>query len=638
MKNLYQLSKNKKLCLMLSTDLLLLPAALWSAIVLRIGTFSPHISRTYWLFIAAPILAVPLFIKLGLYRQVVRYIETKFLYTVLEGVTLSVLLLVSVEKLFDLPRISISATVIYWLLAVVYITATRMIVRTFYRSVVNRPDEVRHLIIYGAGQTGSQLVNALRVKKSVQPVAFIDDNRELWKRSVSGLVVYSPDKLHELMRKYNFKEVLLAMPSATNTRRREIIAALERHALHVKTVPDMQDLLSGKIQVDNTRDLDIEDLLGRDPVPPDERLLDACIRGKSVMVTGAGGSIGAELCRQILKLNPKRLVLFERSEFALYQVHQELQRVVTVSASEVELIPLLGSVTDQYRVSLALRNFNVQTVYHAAAYKHVPLVEYNVIEGVKNNIFGTLRCAEAAIANKVEAFVLISTDKAVRPTNVMGATKRFSELILQGMAKQYHNTRFTMVRFGNVLGSSGSVVPLFRKQIKQGGPITITHPEITRYFMTIPEASQLVLQAGAMGRGGDVFVLNMGQPVKILELARQMVHLSGFTIKDKENPNGDIEIVATGLRPGEKLYEELLIGDNVENTQHPRIMRANEAELPWGTIIDVLDKIADACEKGDVATIRDQMLKHVDGYQPQCGIEDFIWVASKQKIMVTESI
>jgi FlaA1/EpsC-like NDP-sugar epimerase len=418
------------------------------------------------------------------------------------------------------------------------------------------------------------------------------------------------------------------MPSVPHRRRREIIDALGPLPVKVMAMPGLAEIAAGTRRVDDVREVDIEDLLGRDPVRPNQRLLEACIRDKVVMVTGAGGSIGAELCRQIARLGPRRLVLFEQSEPALFQVEQEALKLVAGTGTGVDAI--LGSVVHRNRVQRAMQSFGVETVYHAAAYKHVPMVEHNPIEGVQNNVMGTLHTAEAALAAGVGTFVLVSTDKAVRPTNVMGATKRFAELVLQGLAQQGGPTRFCMVRFGNVLASSGSVVPVFREQIRHGGPVTVTHPEVTRYFMTIPEAAQLVLQAGAMGQGGDVFVLDMGEPVRILDLARQMVRLSGLEVRDDENPEGDIEIVFTGLRPGEKLYEELLIGEQDEPTEHPRIRRAREEGLPWADVQAYSERLQAASKGCDCIEVRAVLTEAVRGYVPEGGIVDRLWLAGRQ--------
>jgi FlaA1/EpsC-like NDP-sugar epimerase len=481
------------------------------------------------------------------------------------------------------------------------------------------------VVIYGAGQAGVQVAGMLRMSQQMRPVAFIDDDESLHKRQINGLTVYPQAALPDLIEAYAVGDVLMAMPSLSRHDRKTILESLSSYPVHVRTLPNLMDIAEGRLEVSDIQEVDIADLLGREPVSPNEDLLHRNITDKVVMVTGAGGSIGSELCRQIVQLKPKKLVLFELSEFNLYQLEMELNELDI----EVECIPVLGSVVNQARVQAICECFSVQTIYHAAAYKHVPLVEQNINEGIQNNVFGTLYCALAAIAAKVETFVLVSTDKAVRPTNTMGASKRLAELVLQALAQSEtlsKQTRFTMVRFGNVLGSSGSVVPLFRSQIAAGGPVTVTHSEIIRYFMTIPEAAELVIQAGAMGQGGDVFVLDMGQPVQILDLAKRMIHLSGFTVRGDESPDGDIEIKFTGLRPGEKLYEELLIGDNVTPTAHAKIMRAEESVIVWSKLDVVLKALVEVNAMCDCGKARDILLSTIEGYQPQCELND--WLSS----------
>ena len=473
-----------------------------------------------------------------------------------------------------------------------------------------------------------QLASALAHGREFKVVAFIDDDKSLHKRKVNGLRIYALSSLGYLIDRYQISDVLLAMPSVKRSRISELIHLLEPYALHVLSMPGLSDIAQGKVTVDALQEVDIADLLGRDCVAPDQSLMEASISGKVVMVTGAGGSIGSELCRQIIQLQPATLILFEVSEFGLYAIEKELLYLLTKinPIKPIDIITLLGSVTDANRLEKICTLYKVQTIYHAAAYKHVPMVEKNPGEAVWNNIFGTLKTAQAAIKANVELFVLISTDKAVRPTNTMGATKRFAELILQALSlDKKHNTRFTMVRFGNVLGSSGSVVPLFREQIARGGPITITDARIIRYFMTIPEASQLVIQAGSLGQGGDVFVLDMGEPIRILDLAKRMIHLSGLEIKDDAHPEGEIAISYTGLRPGEKLYEELLIGDNVSDTRHPRIMRAEELIIPWEELEKLLDSLAKATTNDDYEQVRSILMNAVSGFAPQCKISDLLW-------------
>lgn len=613
---------------MLVSDLVLLPLALWSAVALRVGKWSPNIPDLNWVLLLSPLVAIPIFIKIGLYRAVIRYMEDRVVLTVFQGVTLAVLLLLAADTLLGTKAIPRSSFIIYWAIALLYIGGSRLMARAYFRRLEPRAfaGTRQRVAIYGAGSTGVKLAAGLGAGRHFEVVAFFDDNRDLQGSEIAGIEVCSPANFAEVLQQEQFDSVLLSIPSASRKRRLEIISQIELFRVSVKTVPSMLDLVSGASRVEEIREVEIEDLLGRDSMQPVPHLLAQCIERKSVMVTGAGGSIGSELCRQIILQNPTQLVLFESSEFALYQIEQELITIKDKYRVDVRVIPILGSVAHQQRVEKVMRAFSIQTVYHAAAYKHVPLVEHNLIEGIRNNVFGTWRTAEAARNCGVETFVLISTDKAVRPTNVMGATKRLAELILQAFSHEGSSTRYCMVRFGNVLGSSGSVVPLFRKQIQDGGPITVTHPDITRYFMTIPEAATLVLQAGAMGSGGDVFVLDMGAPVKIIDLAKRMIHLSGLEVRSPEHSNGDIEIVYSGLRPGEKLYEELLIGENVTGTEHPLIMRAEEIQLPWEKLATLLDRADVACHAFDCTTLRNILLEAVDGYKPQSEICDLLYM------------
>ena len=620
-------SRRQKQAIAVFADLILLFAAFWSALALRFETFLPDFVAYGWQMVAAPLLAIPIFIKLGLYRAVIRFMEDRVVFVVAGGVTLSVLLLAALVALTHSPGLSRGVLAIYWLLAIVYVGSTRFLARAWFLHAERRHVARKRVAIYGAGSAGTQLAYALRAGREYWPVVFFDDSPALQNTEVAGLRVHSPTVLETIIQNCDIDELLLAIPSATRARRSEIIDRLEAVHCKVKQVPGMADVVSGNITVDAIREVEIEDLLGRESVAPDTALLGRCITGKVVLVSGAGGSIGSELCRQIVPLRPARLVLMELSEFALYSIEQELATLCMRSNLMVELIPLLGSVIHQRRNEMVMKSFGVQTVYHAAAYKHVPLVEHNPIEGLRNNAVGTRHMAEAALAAGVETFVLISTDKAVRPTNVMGASKRLSELILQALAKKGGRTRFCMVRFGNVLGSSGSVVPLFRKQIAAGGPITLTHADITRYFMTIPEAAQLVIQAGSMGLGGEVYVLDMGKPVKIIDLARRMVHLSGLELRDEAHPDGDIAIEIVGLRPGEKLYEELLIGDNVEGTSHPLIMRAYEHEVPWEVLTDLLAKLDLACRDFDFEKTLNLLGLLVQEYAPaRHGDRELLWL------------
>lgn len=610
---------------MLLLDSFLITLAYWGAFWVRLDVDSPFASVAQWVALAViipPTLLV--FIRLGLYRTVLRYVSARIVNTVMVGVILSTGLLVFGSYFLGiyLPR---TVSVMFFIFSLVLICGSRL----FFRMLLNYGVRGQvPVVIYGAGASGRQLLPALMQASEYFPIAFIDDNPKLHKAVIHGVTVYPSEKLEYLIERYGIKKILLAMPSVSQSQRRAVVGKLENLSCEVLSIPGMSDLVEGRAQISSLKKVSIEELLGRDPVVPDEKLLAKNIADKVVMVTGAGGSIGSELCRQIVIEKPKLLVLFDVSEFSLYSIENEIAAICRNHKINLEFVALLGSVKNENQLVEVMTNFQVNTVYHAAAYKHVPLVENNVIEGVRNNIFGTLHCAKAAIKSGVDKFVLISTDKAVRPTNTMGATKRLAELILQALSKEQSHTKFSMVRFGNVLGSSGSVVPLFKKQIAEGGPITLTHKDIIRYFMTIPEAAQLVIQAGAMGQGGDVFVLDMGDPVKIIDLAKRMINLSGLSVKSDENPDGDIAIEISGLRPGEKLYEELLIGESVQNTYHPRIMAANEIMLEWDKLNSLLNKIESACSNFDCERIRSLLLEAPAGFQPTDGICDLIWQKS----------
>jgi len=648
------LPRRHKRLIQVAADVILVWFALWLAFVVRLGIddlANPVVDHT-WLFITAPIISIPLFIRFGLYRAVMRYFGNDALIAIIKAVTLSALILGFIIYWASnhqnvVPR---SITFNYWWLSLIMVGGLRLAMRQYFLGdwfatavqhvpFANRNDGLPRVAIYGAGSAGNQLVAALRMGKAMRPVAFIDDDGSITDRVIAGLQVYQPEQLQRMIDDTGAEEILLALPSVSRSRRREILNLLEGYPLHVRSVPGFMDLASGRVKVDDIQEVDIADLLGRDAVPAQGDLLQHCIIDQTVMVTGAGGSIGSELCRQILGQTPRILLLFEHSEFNLYTIAGELEQRILREGLAVQLIPILGSVRDQAKMLDVMRAWQVDTVYHAAAYKHVPIVEHNIAEGLSNNVFGTLYTAQAALQAGVSNFVLISTDKAVRPTNVMGSTKRLAEMVLQalsnelapvlmgdtGNVSQVNKTRFTMVRFGNVLGSSGSVIPLFHKQIKNGGPLTVTHPKITRYFMTIPEAAQLVIQAGSMGQGGDVFVLDMGEPVKIVELAEKMIHLSGFSIRSERNPLGDIAINFTGLRPGEKLYEELLIGDNVIATRHPMIMSANEDYLAWDVLKQRLEALRAATSADDFATVRQLLRDTVSGYVPGGEIVDWLY-------------
>jgi FlaA1/EpsC-like NDP-sugar epimerase len=559
-------------------------------------------------------------------------------FAVLRSVTLVAAVLAAIGFWLgqDAPSIIISTALIFWAFALLGIVGGRFAMRIY---LMRQAMPGERVAIYGAGEAGAHLVAALAGGKQFVPVAFVDDSLSVQGRSINGVQVHHPEALPKLVADLGIKRVLLALPSVSRRKRRQIIANLEPLSVHVQTKPDIDDLSSGYARVDEIREVDVADLLGRDSIRPNDRLLDACIRGKTVAVTGAGGSIGSELCRQIIRLGPRQLLLLEVSELALYQIERELRQISGRDGLDIDIVALLGSVHHADRMRLVFKTFNVNTVYHAAAYTHVPMVEHNMVEGVHNNIIGTWYTAQAADDACVDTFVLVSTDKAVSPVNVMGATKRFAELVLQGLHQRGSNTRFCMVRFGNVLESSGSVVPLFREQIRRGGPVTVTHPAIIRYFMTIPEAAQLVIQAGSMGKGGDLFVLDMGQPVRIEDLARRMINLMGLTVRDRHDPDGDVAIEYTGLRPAEKLYEELLIGSNVMGTEHPMIMRALEESLPWDNVQACLDELLKAIRVFDCERARELLLTYVDGYKPRNGVEDLVWRATHTETsLVADSV
>ena len=599
---LFESSRTTKRLISLCYDTVAITLAFFVSICMRLGTFNiPITARELTALGITIIITLALFTRMGMYRAILRYLTMPAMLTIIGCVCVSGFVL-AMASFFTYSKVPRSVPFIYIMTVLLLIGIPRLLVRSLIGLFHSHGQANKEaVVIYGAGYTGHQLSLALQAT-SYRVVAFVDDNPTLHGTVLANRKVLDPAMIETLMQKFQVKKVLLALGSTPNSRRAEVIKRLEAMSVSVQTVPAIPDILSGKARIEHVKDVDIEDLLGRDQVKPNDNLLHACITDKVVMVTGAGGSIGSELCRQILKQSPRTLILFELNEFSLYTIEQELKQEVATKHLQLKLVGLLGSAQNQERLEAIMRSFNVQTVYHAAAYKHVPLVEHNIVEGVRNNVFGTWYCAESAIKAGVQSFVLISTDKAVRPTNIMGASKRMAELVLQGLANEQHSTRFSMVRFGNVLGSSGSVVPLFRQQIKQGGPITVTHPDIIRYFMTIPEAAELVIQAGAMGNGGEVFVLDMGEPVKIVDLAKRMVHLSGLEIRDEKHPQGDIEIQYTGLRPGEKLYEELLIGDNVSGTNHPRIMRAEEHCLTWSETKELLNELDGACysDRGDL--------------------------------------
>lgn len=647
------LPRRGKQLVVIAGDILAAWFAMWLAFTLRLEVWHFPSSQQLWIYVASPVIFVPLFIHFGLYRAIFRYTGLATMQTLLKAASIyGVLLLglVSISFPAGVPR---SVGILQPILFLVLVSNSRAWARFWLNRSVHR--EPRHrLLIYGAGSAGAQTAAGVANAHEFQLLAFADDDASKVGRQINGIAVVGPHEVADTVERLGVTDILLALPSATRQRRHQIVEELRSLPVHIRTLPGMADIASGRVSISDFRELDIEDLLGRDPVAPNPALLARDLAHKTVLVTGAGGSIGAELCRQIIDERPSRLLLVEQNEFGLYEIHQELvAKLAKMRTADLlpgdaplatELVPLLGDVRDYRRMSEVIRTYRPDTVYHAAAYKHVPMVEHNPCEGMRNNVLGTLHVARAAMENSVTSLVLVSTDKAVRPTNIMGASKRIAEMILQALSAETmvrfdgeapvtgltrNRTRIAIVRFGNVLGSSGSVVPLFRKQIESGGPITLTHPDVTRYFMTIPEAAQLVLQAGAMSHGGEVFVLDMGQPVRILELARRMVQLSGRSLKDESDPDGDIEIEISGLRPGEKLFEELLIGDNPSSTPHPRIMKAREGFLPWDELRPMLTRLERSISVNDVEAVRASLHEMVSGYNPSSGIVDWISVAEQ---------
>jgi FlaA1/EpsC-like NDP-sugar epimerase len=650
-------SRATKRLIVLTVDTFVCMASVWLAFYLRLGE-TVSLSAPFLLAVAAAIvLALPLFIRFGLYRAIFRYSGLPSLIAVANATLFYGIAYAAVFTVWGVEGVPRTIGLLQPIIIFLLVGASRAAARVWLGGLY----EVRLLqsalpraLIYGAGSAGRQLASAMVNSDEIRVVGFLDDDHHLHGQLLNGLRIHDPSKLEALIEQIGATDVLLAIPSASRQRRVEILAQLKPYKLAVRTVPGLSDIATGRVTLADVQELDIDDLLGRAPVAPYGLLMNMNNRGRTVLVTGAGGSIGSELCRQLLQTLPKRLLLVEANEHALYQIHRELVQGLHAAdlsdaETQFEIVPLLASVCDETRIEEIMSTWQPHTVYHAAAYKHVPLVEHNPAEGVHNNVWGTRVCAEAAIRNGVRNFVLISTDKAVRPTNIMGATKRLSEMLLQALSASNPaaiakggtipstRTIFTMVRFGNVLGSSGSVVPLFREQIRDGGPLTITHPEITRYFMTIPEAAQLVIQAGAMGTGGDVFVLDMGQPVRIINLARRLVELSGLTVKDEMNPNGDIEFKITGLRPGEKLYEELLIGDNPITTQHPRIMKAQEQFLPWAKLEPRLNTLDIAVGVNDVLAIKSLLTELITGYQSSGEVVDWVHLAQMRVTAKAES-
>lgn len=635
-----------------------------AALTLRLGDFnwlSEDVYSWWQLSIAAPLSAIPFFIRLGLYRAVLRYINSVALTTILKAVLLSTISLMIIDKLvlvdLNLPR---SFPFLYFLSLSILMIGSRFLMQRWLLGgklwevlfqLFKNPLPLtagfgKRALVYGEGEAVLDLVEVLDRTREYQPVAIIDQKGNSVGGEICGKPIYGVDDIESVIEKFEPHEILLAIPSASKSQRKPVIQFLEKFGLPIKTMPSSEDLASGRMKLQDVQDIDIADVLGREEVAPDVGLLSVCIKNKVVMITGAGGSIGSEITRQVIKYSPTRVIVIDNSEYNLYTIDREIRLIIENLKLTIDFVSVLASVTDQARLSAIMKRFMVNTVYHAAAYKHVPIVEQNISQGIINNVYGTVSAAQAAMLADVQHFVLISTDKAVRPSNVMGASKRLAELALQALANETkprlfnlffsndntaemntqvdNKTRFTMVRFGNVLGSSGSVIPLFKEQIRIGGPITVTHPDINRYFMSIPEAAQLVLQAGAMGQGGDVFVLDMGEPIKIIDLAKRMVQLSGLSLISEENPNGDIAIQYSGLRPGEKLFEELLIGDNPQATEHPRIFRANEESMSWAFYTQVLNEINHALLNDDYSTLRNLLQKHISGFKPDTHIVDWL--------------
>ncbi len=624
-----------KVIVVLFTDSALCIFTVWFAFYLRLGEFVSLSGPAFSAAIASISIALPVFIISGLYRAIFRYSGWPALMTVNKAAAVYGLIYAALFTAIGFQGVPRTVGLIQPILLVFAVGGSRALARFWlggiYQSQLKLAD-LPKVLIYGAGSAGRQLAAAMNNSHEMRVVGFLDDDDRLHGHVLNGQPIFSPTDLPSLVVSLKVSDVLLALPSMNRKRRIEILEQIRIAHVSVRTLPSVMELAQGKVTTSDLRDLDIDDLLGRESVAPNHILLGKNITDKVVLVSGAGGSIGSELCRQIMQLAPKELLLIEQSEFALYEIHQELH--LKTENTSIRLVPLLASVRDAERMREIMSTWKPDTVYHAAAYKHVPLVEHNPAEGVKNNVMGTLTIARAAAEHQVADFVLISTDKAVRPTNIMGASKRLAEMVLQGLAGNYSSTKFTMVRFGNVLGSSGSVVPKFRQQIRDGGPITLTHADVTRYFMTIPEAAQLVIQAGAMAKGGDVFVLDMGEPVKIMDLARRIIELSGLTVRDDANPDGDIEIEVTGLRPGEKLYEELLIGDNPQPTSHPRIMKAREDYLPWSELEQKLQALQMALDVNDVGVVRAMLQQLVSGYLPSGEIVDWVHLEQEAEMVV----
>ncbi|MFL9924586.1 nucleoside-diphosphate sugar epimerase/dehydratase [Herbaspirillum lusitanum] len=647
---LIRLPKNIKQVIVIAVDVAMSLLATWLAFSLRLDTWYWPRGYQWHVYQIAPLLAFPIFVRLGFYRAIFRFTGMSAMFAIAKGIGTYGLCFFCLLLWLNFPGVPRSVGVLQPLLLLILVGGSRVGARFWLNHILpERHEDASRIVIYGAGEAGAQVAAALQQKKPGAVIGFLDDDPQLEGKTVNGRRVYAPNDLENLISSYGITDVLLALPAIGRARRNQILANLRRYQVHVRSLPDLTDIVRGRVAVSDIKELDIADLLGRDPVPPNWALISRNITDKTVMVTGAGGSIGSELCRQILDARPSCLLLIDHNEFSLYSIHEELLRQAKLHGVPVILVPLLGNVRDYPRIKEICKTWRPRTLYHAAAYKHVPMVEHNPAEGIRNNVLGTYNLARVAVEEGVSDFVLISTDKAVRPTNIMGASKRLAELILQALSacpnpifgigkdpdgiEQSNKTRFSMVRFGNVLGSSGSVVPLFRQQIRDGGPVTVTDPEVTRYFMTIPEAAQLVVQAAAMAEGGEVFVLDMGESVKIMDLARRVIELSGMAVKEAgHDSHGDIEIEITGLRPGEKLYEELLIGESPQRTIHPRIMKAHEDYLPWSELEPALHRLFEAVAANEVAHIREILGRLVSGYVSSTDIVDWVYLAATQEV------
>jgi len=622
-------NRSQKSFFIILFDSLIVVFASWLPFVLFKEILEKPELYSGFFFLIGPILAIPCFILFDLHKSVIRFISFMEIWGIVKATIIYSLLWAFFTTFLVNNFLPISFHFVHALLVLLLVASSRMIGIWIFTDSFS----ASNVIIYGAGSAGIQLATALRYSREMTPIAFVDEDKSLQGNYLNGLSVFSPSRLERLISKKKVNEVLIAIPSARKAKLQDILSKIEGFPVKVRILPGVAELAQGKVSVSDLKVIDVTDLLGREITKPNEDLLQKNIYGKNVLVSGAGGSIGSELCRQVIKAEPSILVLYEISEYALYKIEKELSK----SSPQTEVKPILGNVIDKKRMLEVCTTFDIDTIYHAAAYKHVPMVELNTLQSLQNNIFGTLNCVEVAIESEVETFVLISTDKAVRPTNIMGATKRFAELILQSLAQRQissqskTNTRIAIVRFGNVLDSSGSAVPLFREQIEKGGPITVTDPEVIRYFMSIPEAAELVIQAGAMGEGGEIFVLDMGDPVKILDLAKRMVRLSGLEVRDNSNPEGDIEIVFTGLRDGEKLYEELLIGDNVSSTEHKGIMQASEEYLEWEKVEGLLEQLRASIEKRDHELAVNILINNIVGLKLNTGINDLIYLSNTKK-------